>query len=217
MDVQTTTVSGGSTSSTRRRVSAVVAAAAVALLSAGCGAGDNKAAENTPQDEKHILAGPTTNIRVEIPAGWHQVINSSNPITPEIVTPLSCMGADEVTCATGVLRLATLTAPTAEAAAQTVAQAVSTAQGVRAGPTISQGPGKIGKHDGYRHRFTFFNADNTELTAEVAAAQSGLPDADPQGNREFSVVLAWVSKKPGAPTPDIIDKVLDSALIASPS
>jgi hypothetical protein len=91
-------------------------------------------------------------IMVEIPSGWHELIDSGNPIIPEMVAPTT---------------------------ADTIQQAVTSAPGVTAGPIASEGPGNIegpgnvGKHGGYRRRFT-------------------------QGNREFSVVLVWVSD---APTP----------------
>jgi hypothetical protein len=85
-------------------------------------------------------------------SGWHELIDSGNPIIPEMVAPTT---------------------------ADTIQQAVTSAPGVTAGPIASEGPGSIegpgniGKHGGYRRRFI-------------------------QGNREFSVVLVWVSD---APTP----------------
>lgn len=82
--------------------------------------------------------------------------------------PTTCMGSNEVSCAIGLARIATLTAPTAQAATDTIQQAVTSTPGVTAGPIASEGPGNIGKHGGYRRRFA-------------------------QGNREFSAVLVWVS------------------------
>jgi hypothetical protein len=160
-----------------------------------------------------LLSGPNTNIVVAIPAGWHQVIDSANPPIPEMVSPTTCMGNQEVSCATGLARIGTLTAPTAQAAEQTIEQAVTTTPGVKTGASISQGPGKVGKHDGYRHRFTFTNSGAT-FTCEIAAVPSGPTTPDAQGNHEFSVVLVWVSDKPGAPAPDVIDQIIGSAKVA---
>jgi hypothetical protein len=195
------------------KVSTFGAALAIStLLLAGCGS-DNGTSESSPNNDHLLLSGPKTDIVVAIPAGWHQVINSANPIIPEMVTPTTCMGSQEVSCATGLARIATLTAPNAQAAAQTVEQAVYTTPGVKPGATVSQGPGKVGRHDGYRHRFTFSNSAGT-LTSEIAAVPSGLTTPDAQGNHEFSIVLVWVSDKPGAPKHGVIDQIIGSALVA---
>ena len=77
---------------------------------------------------------------------------------------------------------------------------------------LNQGPAKIGKRDGYRHRFTFTNPTAT-LTAEVAAVPSGPTTPNPDGSLEYSIVLAWVSDKPEAPKPDVIDQIVDSTLV----
>lgn len=180
------------------------------LLLAGCGSGTSA---GSPNNGQLLLSGPTTDIVVAIPAGWHQLIDSGNPIIPEMVTPTTCMGSQEVSCATGLARIATLTAPNAQAAAQTIEQAVDATPGVKPGATISQGPGKVGRHDGYRHRFTFSNPGGT-LTSEIAAVPSGPMAPDAQGNHEFSVVLVWVSNQPGAPKPDVIDQIIGSALVS---
>ncbi|HEX5255790.1 MAG TPA: hypothetical protein VFW69_18305 [Mycobacterium sp.] len=173
---------------------------------AGCGAGSGSG-----NAERLLLSGPNINVAVAIPEGWHQVIDSSNPSTPEMVFPTSCMGSQEVTCATGLARLATFTAPSAEAAAQAVQQAVSSAQGVKPGNTISQGPGKVGHRDGYQIRFNFANP-SAKLVSEVAAVPTGATSPDAQGNHEFSVVLVWVSDAPAAPKQDVIDQIVGSAL-----
>ena len=189
------------------KVSNFGAALAVStLLLAGCGTGSGTSADSSNSGQL-LLSGPTTDIVVAIPPGWHQLIDSANPIIPEMVTPTTCMGNQEVSCATGLARIATLTAPNAQAAAQTIEQAVDATSGVKPGVTISQGQGKVGRHDGYRHRFTFSNPGGT-LTAEIAAVPSGPMAPDAQGNHEFSVVLVWVSSQPGAPKPDVIDQIV---------
>lgn len=182
-----------------------VAIAASTLLMAGCGGSGSGNAERL------LLSGPNINVAVAIPEGWHQVIDSSNPSTPEMVSPIICMGSQEVTCATGLARLATFTAPSAEAAAQSVEQAVGTAPGVKLGNIISQGPGKIGHRDGYQLRFDFSNP-GAKLVSEIAAVPTGASSPDAQGNHEFSVILVWVSDAPGAPKPDVIDQIVGSAL-----
>jgi hypothetical protein len=176
------------------------------LLLAGCGG-----SSGSDNGEPLLLTGPNIHIAVTIPAGWHQVIDSSNPSIPEMVHPTSCMGGQEVACATGLARLATFSAPTAEVAAQTVERAVTSAEGVRSGKISSQGPGKVGHRDGYLLRFTFSNP-GANLMSEIASAPTGSPTPDPQGNHEFSVVLVWVSGAPGAPKPDVIDQIIGSAL-----
>ena len=114
--------------------------------------------------------------------------------------------------APGVARIATLTALSAQAAEGTVEQVVTTTPGVKVGQSLSQGPGKVGRHDGYLRRFTYSNA-SANLICEIAAVPSGPSKPDAQGNREFSVVLAWVSDQPTAPKPEAIDQIIGSALI----
>jgi hypothetical protein len=118
-----------------------------------------------------------------------------------------------VSCATGLARIATLTARSAQAAEATVEQVVTAAPGVKVGQSLSEGPGKVGHHDGYLHRFTFSNP-SANLTCEIAAVPSGPSKPDAQDNREFSVVLAWVSDKPTAPKSEAIDQIIESAVIA---
>jgi hypothetical protein len=120
------------------------------------------------------------------------------------------MGNAEQACATGIARIASLTAPSLQAAAQTVEQAIAAQPGVKEGKTISEGPGKVGRVDGYRHRFTIVNPATT-LTTEVAAMPTGPSSADAQGNHYFSVILVEISTAPGAPKPDVIDSIVGSA------
>jgi hypothetical protein len=162
-----------------------------------------------------LLAAPHTDIIVTIPPGWHQVIDSANPAIGEMVAPTTCMGDAEVSCSTGLARIASLTAPTVQAADQAIYQAITSSPGITAGPTTSQGPGTVGAHiDGYIHRFSFSNPGAT-LTAAIAAVPSGPPTPGTTGNREFSLVLVWVSNKPGAPNPTVIDQIINSAKIAT--
>ena len=189
-----------------RAASFGAAIAASTLLLAGCGGGSG-----SQNGEPLLLSGPNIHMAVTIPAGWHQVIDSSNPSIPEMVYPTSCMGSQEVACATGLARLATFVAPSAEAAAQTVERAVTSSEGVRSGNISSQGPGKVGHRDGYRLHFTFSNP-GANLTSEIASVPTGSPTPDPQGNHEFSVVLVWVSDAPGSPKQDVIDQIIGSAL-----
>ncbi len=189
-----------------RAVAFGAAVAVFALLLAGCGSG-----AGSQNVEQLLLTAPNTDIAVAIPTGWHQVIDSTNPSTAEMVFPTTCMGNAEVTCATGLARLATFAAPSTEAAAQTVQRASSTAPGVRSAAITSQGPGKVGQRDGYRLRFTFSNA-TAKLVSDVAAVPTGSPTPDAQGNHEFSIVLVWISDVPSAPKQDLIDQIIGSAL-----
>jgi hypothetical protein len=82
---------------TTGRASAFGPALAVStLLLAGCGGGSQNV-------EQLLLTAPNTDIAVTIPTGWHQVIDSTNPSTAEMVFPTTCMGNAEVTCATGLV------------------------------------------------------------------------------------------------------------------
>ncbi|MGH3577976.1 MAG: hypothetical protein ACRDU0_10520 [Mycobacterium sp.] len=182
-----------------------------APLLAGCGGGSGGAAAPA-NAERLLLAGPNIDIAVTIPAGWHQVIDSGNPSVPEMVSPITCLGSGEVGCAKGLARLATLTAPSAQAAAMTVQQAVTTAPGLQVGAITSQGPGKVGHRDGYRLRFGFSNS-RAKLVSEVAAVPTGSVTPDAKGNREFSVVLVWISDAAGAPNQNVIDQIISSALV----
>jgi hypothetical protein len=181
--------------------------AASGLLLSGC---SDSGGAGTP--EGLLLSGPDTNIVVTIPDGWHQVINSANPLIPQMVAPTTCMGSNEVACATGLARTATITAPNIEQAAKDVQQAVTSAPGVTDVTMVGQGPGKLGKRDGFRQRFTFRNP-GTSLTAEVAAVPSGPTTPDPQGHLEYSVVLVWISDQPDAPKPEVIDQIVGSTLV----
>jgi hypothetical protein len=183
------------------------AIAASTLLLAGCG-GSGGGSQNA---EPLLLSGPNIHVAVTIPTGWHQVIDSSNPSIPEMVYPTSCMGSQEVACATGLARLATFVAPSAEAAAETIVRAVTSSEGVRSGNISSQGRGKVGHRDGYRLHFTFSNP-GANLISDIASVPTGSPTPDPQGNHEFSVVLVWVSGAPGAPKQEVIDQIIGSAL-----
>jgi hypothetical protein len=194
-----------------RRWAGVVAVTATSALLTGCG-GSSGTAQPATQPEPLLLSGPTTHVMVSIPPGWHQVINSANPIIPQMVAPTTCMGENEVSCALGLVRTATTTAPTIEEASRAVEEAVTSEPGITKGATLNQGPGKIGKRDGYRHRFTFTNPTTT-LTAEVAAVPSGPTTPNPDGTFEYSIVLAWVSDKQDAPKPDVIDQIVSSTLV----
>ncbi|MDT0351246.1 hypothetical protein [Pseudonocardia charpentierae] len=194
-----------------RRAGGLAVVAASALLLSGCGNAEPAAAPPA-QPEPLLLSGPTTHVMVAIPTGWHQVINSANPVIPQMVAPTTCMGDNEVSCALGLVRTATTTAPTIEEAAKAVEDAVTGEPGITKGATLNQGPAKIGKRDGYRHRFTFTNP-TANLTAEVAAVPSGPTTPNPDGTLEYSIVLAWVSDKPDAPKPDVIDQIVDSTLV----
>lgn len=193
-----------------RRAGGLAVVAASALLLSGCGS--SEAPKPAAAPEPLLLSGPTTHVMVTIPTGWHQVINSANPVIPQMVAPTSCMGDNEVSCALGLVRTATTTAPTIEEAAKAVEDAVTGEPGITKGATLNQGPAKIGKRDGYRHRFTFTNPTTT-LTAEVAAVPSGPTTPNTDGSLEYSIVLAWVSDKPDAPKPDVIDQIVDSTLV----
>lgn len=191
----------------RRALAATLFTALAASVLAGC-----SGSETPPAAPPLLLSGPETNIVVTIPGGWHQVINTANPVIPEMVTPTDCMGSNEIACATGLARVATTLAPSEAEAVKGVVGAVLGEKGVTPGPTISEGPGKVGQRDGYRHRFQFRNQRSGQ-TAEVAAVASGPVVPDPQGNREFSVVLVWVSDQPGSPAPAVIDEIVTSTLI----
>jgi hypothetical protein len=191
------------------RWTTICAIALSALVVAGCGQATDKDAAG----EKLMLSGPTTDIIVAIPKGWHQVINSANPIVPQMVAPTTCMGSAELSCALGLTRLASLTAPTAEAAVQAVEQSITSSPGVAVGATAVKGPGKVGRRDGFVHRFDFSNPSG-KLTAEIAAVASGPTTPEANGDREFSVVLVWVSDASGAPAPAVIDEIVGSAKVA---
>jgi hypothetical protein len=196
--------------SLRRRIGAQLVkgyamATACGLLAACAG--------STDADTKGLmLAGPNTNIVVNIPAGWHQVINSANPMIPEMVAPTTCMGSDEASCSLGLARVATITPKTIQDATHDVQQAVTSAPGVTDVAVLSEGASKVGRRDGYRQRFTFRNP-GAALTSEIAAVPSGPRTPDAQGNLEYSVVLVWVSNRPDAPKINLIDDIVGSTLV----
>jgi hypothetical protein len=188
-----------------------VATTAAAFLVAGCGSSN----ANTNAPAPLLLAAPHTDIIVTIPPGWHQVIDSTNPGIGEMVAPTTCMGDAETSCSTALARIASLTAPTIQAADQAIYQAITASPGITSGPTTTQGPATVGAHvDGYIHRFSFSNPGAT-LTAAIATVPSGPPTPNTAGSREFSLTLVWVSNKPGAPNPIVIDQIINSAKIAT--
>ncbi|HEY9418225.1 MAG TPA: hypothetical protein VIQ30_25980 [Pseudonocardia sp.] len=160
------------------------------------------------------LTGPKTDVVVTIPDGWHQVINTANPVIPEMVSPTTCSGAAEVSCALGLARTATFAARSPEYAADIVRQSVIADRRITDTADVSKGPGKIGVLDGYRYRFTFRNPQAI-LTCEVAAGLSGPDVPDVNGDRQYSVILVWMSDKPGAPEVDMIDKIMDSVQLVA--
>lgn len=198
--------SSGPVSRTARVITLGAVSAAAGMVLAGCGG-------SGPETGPLLLGGPGTDIVVTIPPGWHQVINSNNPVVPEMVAPITCMGRKEESCATGIVRIATLVAPNAQAAEHIVGQGILATPGVKMGATVSEGPGKVGQHDGYLHKFTFTNP-GAALTAEVVAVPSGTGKPDAHGNHEYSVALVEVSNKPGAPQPDVIDQIIASAKVS---
>jgi hypothetical protein len=191
------------------RWTAICAVTVSAFALTGCSRG----ADNDTASEKLMLSGPTTDIIVAIPKGWHQVINSANPIVPQMVAPTTCMGSAELSCALGLTRLASLTAANAEAAVQAVEQSITSSAGVTVGASTTKGPGKVGRRDGFVHRFEFSNSSG-KLTCEIAAVASGPSTPEANGDREFSVVLVWVSDVSGAPSPGVIDEIVNSAKVA---
>jgi hypothetical protein len=70
----------------------------------------------------------------------------------------------------------------------------------------------VGLRDGYRHRFTFTNP-NYRFTAEVATVPTGQGSADTVGTQRYSVVMVWVSDRPGAPDPSVIDDIVGSVKV----
>lgn len=198
-------------SRSRRRLAAVVVLA-LGLTLAGCGRTEVSSRAAGTKADALLLSGPNTNLVVEIPDGWHQVINSSDPMIPQMVAPITCMGADEVSCALGLARIATIKAKSIEEAVTSVEQSVTGAPGVTDATTVHKGAGQVGKRSGYRDRFTFHNPGAT-LTSEIAAVPSGPTGADADGNFEFSVVLVWVSDRKHAPYPEVIDNIVGSTLV----
>jgi hypothetical protein len=81
------------------------------------------------------------------------------------------------------------------------------------GQSTSRGPAKVGRRDGFLHRFQFSNP-GAKLTAVIAAVQSGPLVPNPQGELEYSIILGWVSDKPDAPKVEVLDQIIASALVA---
>jgi hypothetical protein len=194
----------------RRLGGFLTAISAATLVLTGCGSSndDNHPAANSVL----LLAGPTADMTVRIPQGWHQVINTGNPVIAEMVYPTTCIGREEVSCALGLARIASAISPTMDAAVTQVEQAVLGVPGVIPGPDISKGPAKVGDRDGFAHRFMFKNA-NANFTAVIGAVPSGPLVADAKGNHEYSLVLAWVTDKPGTPGVKALDEIVASAQV----
>lgn len=187
------------TAAAARAATVWTAAAVAVLLLGGCA-----------HPEQPTLTGQNTDLTITIPDGWHQVVNTANPAIPEIVSPTTCRGAAEVSCALGLARTATFPAGSLEEAADVVRDSVIDDTRLTEVTDVSKGPAKVGTADGYRYRFTFRNPQ-AKLTSEVAAVASGPATPDANGNRRYSVILVWMSDKPGAPAVDDIDRIVGSA------
>jgi len=162
------------------------------------------------------LTGPKTDVAVTIPDGWHQVINSANPVIPEMVSPTTCAGADEVSCALGLARTATLPAKSLDQAVDVVRRSVLADRRIVDATDVSKGPAKLAGRDGYRYRFTFRNP-KAKLTCEIAALPTGPPTPGPNGDSPYSVVLVWVSDNPNSPKVDVIDQIVGSIQVVNPA
>jgi hypothetical protein len=199
----TSTAAAFSTMRATSTARAITTAVATGLLLVGCS-----------HPAQPTLTGPSTDLTVTIPDGWHQVVNAANPVIPEMVSPATCRGAAEVSCALGLARTATFPAESSEQAADVVRESVLDDSRLTEVTDVSKGPGKIGELDGYRYRFTFRNPQ-AKLTCEIAALPSGSATPDANGHRPFSVILVWMSDKPGAPKVDDIDEIVGSARLTT--
>jgi hypothetical protein len=153
------------------------------------------------------LSGSAVAVSVAIPAGWHQLADQDNPQLLQMVYPETCLGSQ---CASGVARLVSGQAPSAQAAASAAEQKITSLSGVQSGSVTSEGPTQIAGHSGYQVHFVYTLA-NTTFQAATAAVETG-PAAS--GTVPTSLIFVTVSESAGAPPASVVDQIISSAQLA---
>jgi|SRR6185437_9159735 hypothetical protein len=153
------------------------------------------------------LSGSAVVISVVIPAGWHQLADQDHPQLLQMVYPETCLGSQ---CASGVARLVSGQAPSAQAAASGAEQKITNLVGVQGASVTSEGPTQIAGHSGYQVHFIYTHA-NTTFQAATAAVETG-PAAS--GTVPTSLIFVTVSDSAGAPPASVVDQIINSAQLA---
>ncbi|HEX6404600.1 MAG TPA: hypothetical protein VF003_15780 [Pseudonocardiaceae bacterium] len=142
-----------------------------------------------------------------IPAGWHPLADQNRPQLLQMVYPETCLGSP---CASGVARLVSGQAPSAQAAASGAEQKITSLSGVQGTSVTSEGPTQIAGHSGYQVHFVYTHA-NTKFQAATAAVETG-PAAS--GTVPTSLIFVTVSDSAGAPPASVVDQIINSAQVA---
>jgi hypothetical protein len=193
---------------THRRITVIAGAACSAMLFTGTATGAHAASLRSVADESQ-LSGSAVAISVAIPAGWHQLADQKHPELLQMVYPETCSQGPQ--CASALARLASGQAPSAQTAALTIEQNITSMPGIQGASITSQGPTQIAGHNGYQLRFTYAHAA-TKYQSAVAAVETG-PAAS--GTVPTSLIFVQLSDRAGAPPASVVDQIIGSAQVAA--
>lgn len=192
---------------TNRRLAVVGGIACTAMLFISTATGAQAASSSSLAGDSQ-LSGPAVAISVTIPAGWHQLVDQDHPQLLQMVYPETCLQGPQ--CASGVARLVSGQAPSAQAAALGAEQKITSLSGVQGVSVTSDGPTQIAGHSGYQVHFVYTYA-NTTFQAATAAVETG----PASGTVPTSLIFVAVSDSTGAPPASVVDQVVSSAQLAN--
>lgn len=192
---------------TSRRLAVIGGVACSAMLFASTATGAQAALSSSLAGDSQ-LSGSAVAISVAIPAGWHQLVDQDHPQLLQMVYPETCLQGPQ--CASGVARLASGQAPSAQAAALGAEQKITSLSGVQGVSVTSEGPTQIAGHSGYQLHFAYTYA-NTTFQAATAAVETG----PASGTVPTSLIFVAVSDSAGAPPASVVDQVISSAQLAN--
>lgn len=193
---------------TNGRLAVIGGVACSAMLFTNTATGAQAAVSSSRAGDSQ-LSGSAVAISVPIPAGWHQLVDQNYPQLLQMVYPETCLGSQ---CASGVARLASGQAPSAQAAASGAEQKITGLSGIQGASVTSEGPTQIAGHSGYQVHFVYTHANMT-FQAATAAVETGPAAA---GTVPTSLIFVTVSDSAGAPPASVVDQIISSTQLTDP-
>jgi hypothetical protein len=126
----------------------------------------------------------------------------------QMVYPETC--TQGLQCATALARLLGGQAASAQTAASTAKQSITSLPGIQGASVTSEGPAQIAGHTGYQLRFVYSHAE-TKYQAALATVETGPAAA---GMVPISLIFVSVSDRPEAPPVSVVDQIIGSAQVA---
>ena len=192
---------------THRRVAVIGGMVCSVMLFTGTATGAEAASSSSLAGESQ-LSGPSVAISVAIPPGWHQLVDQRHPQMLQMVYPETC--TQGLQCATALARLLSGQAASAQTAASTAKQSITSLPGIQGAGLTSEGPAQIAGHTGYQLRFVYSHAE-TKYQAALATVETGPAAA---GMVPISLIFVSVSDRPEAPPVSVVDQIIGSAQVA---